>query len=347
MTQPSNRTTDNDPTLAVKLTLMAVSCLVTFGIGEGAVRLQNDSALPQLNIFTEVDYGVAFQSSASARVGGQGKDLFVVSTDTLGLRAAAAGDAPTGGCALVVGDSQPLGQGVDYEETFAARLTAAGVPTCNAGVPGYGVADALNSAEALLAPLDPETVVVVLNQANDWEDALEPITARYVVRGDWLVTLPEAETARGRFLQSPLSRSHLVFYLGWIVLKDWSPKERPAPDWMTAPAGQAGTTAAMVGAVDAFAARHPERRVLTVYLPVDVAASETRADDSPFGGWAAAHKPWTDTVLRDQVMAARPATVDLLPTLKGCDACFLDRDYHLSAEGHARVADALKPALSE
>ena len=341
------RTTDSEPSLAIKLGMMVVSCLVTLGVGEGAVRYQNDNALPQLNIFTEVDYGVAFQPSAHARVGGQGKDLFEVSTDTLGLRSASAGDAPMGGCVLVVGDSQPLGQGVDYAESFAARLTADGVPTCNAGVPGYGVADALASAEALLAPLDPPTVLVVLNQANDWEDALEPITARYVVRGDWLVTLPEAETARGRFLRSPLSRSHLIFYLGWIVLKDWAPSERPAPDWMTNPAGEAGRTGEMLGAVDAFAARHPDRRVITAFLPVDVAAEASRVSESPFGGWAKMHEPWADATLRDQVMAGRAATVDLLPTLKGCADCFLSRDYHLSSVGHERVAGALKAALAE
>ncbi len=230
---------------------------------------------------------------------------------------------------------------MDAAEAFAGEHL-------NAGVPGHGVADALARAEHLLSDGAPRGVLVVVNQANDWEEALQPAAERYAVVGGWLLQEPAASW----FWGTPLSRSHLLYFTGLLLAVEGPAALAGAsadpPRWLVAPQEMAPTSAAMGAAIVDFAAAHPGLDVRAAFLPVDVAAARSRRGASPFGSRLGGARPWEETTLRDQLIAALGGlpTVDLLPILKDRPAAFQDRDYHLSVEGHAQVAAALREALT-
>lgn len=169
------------------------------------------------------------------------------------------------------------------------------------------------------------------------------------LRGGWLIDAEDAAGARGAFLSSPLASTHLGFLLGHLALRDWSAATPPIPDWMSDPSKQRSKTLLIAKAIAAFAQSHPDTKVLPIYLPADVYASQGRADATPLAPHlsALATKPWEDTRLRDQVMVtlADFEPVDLTPALTESSA-FLEGDYHLSASGHRAVAAAIMDALA-
>jgi len=320
-----------------------VSIRVAFGVGstlvallaaEGVVRAADGNALPTLGLFATAEGGaITLRADASARLTRPDGTVYTITIDTNGLRA-----EPAAGRWLAVGDSQVLGMGVAGADTFSAH---AGLR--NAGVPGYGVADACARAEALLPILRPDGVLFVVNQANDWDEGLTPAASRLAVRGGWLVTAANADAASAWFWASPLSRMHLLYH-GWMRLSSASPLSETATlAGLGGAAPVAATTAALAGEIRSFAAAHPGIRTVAAFLPVDAATSSARAAVSLF---RVAGAPWTDTSLRDALRAdlGPVPLVDLLPALAAPDS-FLDGDYHLSAAGHERVATALAPAL--
>ena len=325
--------------LGLRLGVALVSLALTVGVAELLIRWADGGALPHLRLFHEEAGAITLLAEAAATLRRADGGTFTVATDAHGLRVGASA-RPGPGAPLVVGDSQVLGMGVSAEEAFPARLGAH-----NAGVPGHGLTDALARAEALLPALQPRALVVIINQANDWEDGTTPLTARMAVRGGWLIDRTRAEGPMGRlFWASPLSRSHLL-YLSSLLLRGPAPDAGP-PAWMADPAGQQPQSEALAAAVHAFAAAHPALPLTLAFLPVDVAAQEARVASSPFGAAARAVSlpPWSDRQLFDQLAAALgPAhpLVDLTPVLRAAPALFQEADYHLSAAGHAAVASAL------
>lgn len=329
--------------LGLRLGVALFSLALTLGVAEGLIRWADGGALPHLRLFTQVDGAITLQAASAATLRRADGGTFTVATDAHGLRVGAG--PPLGpGAPLVVGDSQVLGMGVSAEEAFPARLGAH-----NAGVPGHGLPDALAQAQALLASLQPRALVVVVNQANDWEDGTTPLTDRMAVRGGWLIDRQRAEGPMGRlFWGSPLSRSHLL-YLTSLLLRGPAPASGP-PAWMADPAGQQAQSASLAAAIRDFAAAHPALPLTVAFLPVDVAAQAARAETSPFGpaAQAASPPPWADRQLHDQLAAALGSAlplVDLTPALRADPALFLEADYHLSAAGHAAVAKALAAPL--
>jgi len=243
-----------------------------------------------------------------------------------------------------------MGNGVNDDAPFPALLTLDGHGVHNLGVPGYGIGDALWAATEHLDQHPAAGVIIIVNQMNDWEELDAPVGERYRVRGGWLVDEQDADTLRGQFLSSPLSRSHLVFLLGHLALKDWDAQPPPAPSWMTNPASMRDGTLLFASAIRAFADAHPKTRVLPVYLPADVYATQGRAESSPLSPHVAAltTPPWEDNRLRDQVMTAMAAfnPVDLSPVLNDASH-FLEGDYHLSESGHSAVASAISRAVAQ
>ncbi len=324
--------------LSVRVGFAVGSTLLALVLSEGVVRVADGGALPTLGLFaTAEDGAITLRAEASARLTRPDGTVYTIITDADGLRA-----EPAAGRWLAVGDSQVLGMGVAGDDTFAAR---AGLR--NAGVPGYGVADARARAEALLPILRPDGVLFVVNQANDWDEGVTPAASRLAVRGGWLVTAANAEGPGAWFWASPLSRMHLLYH-AWMRLST-----APAVSDVATLAGLRGaapvapTTAALAGEIRAFADAHPDVRTVAAFLPVDAATSAARAAVSLFRAPDAPGAPWADTSLRDALRADLGAVplVDLLPALAAPDS-FLDGDYHLSAAGHARVATALAPALA-
>ncbi len=105
MTEPERRPEEDEPTLAVKLVMFALSCLLTAAVAEGLVRYKDGGALPQLRAFATTAAGdIGLMPDTSGRVRLKRDRVFELHTDGLGLRADPAGPAAPGGW-LVVGDS--------------------------------------------------------------------------------------------------------------------------------------------------------------------------------------------------------------------------------------------------
>lgn len=326
---------------AARLGLAAFGLTLALGLGEVGTRGVTGGALPQLVGYTYADDGrIVLAEGIDAQVRRPDGGVWRARTGPHGMRARGPESAPVpgaGGGTLVVGDSQVFGSGVADDETFAARLGAH-----NAGVPGYGLIDALAQAEALVAALRPRTVLVVVDQANDWDDGAGRLDARYAVRGGWLLTRATAESSLGALWATPLGRSHL-HYLVQVRLGAGTGEQGAARPAFLAP--DPALTDAFAAHIRAFAAAHPDLRTVAVWLPVDAATSSARAPRSPFPLGDAT--PWADTPLRDALAAALSEVplLDLLDALRD-PAAFLDRDFHLSPAGHAAVAEAIARGLA-
>lgn len=335
------------PSLKTRIAIMGFSTVVTALACEGLIRIVDGNATPMIRLFEADESGhVGLQTSGRARIARANGQPWEINTDAAGRRISA---IPVSSQSwIAVGDSQVMGNGVSDEDNFPAQLMLDGSGVHNLGVPGYGIGDALWSATQHLDEHAAAGVIVVVNQMNDWEEVDRPVGERYRVRGGWLIDAEDADTARGRFLASPLSRSHLAFLIGHLALKDRSAAAPPAPNWMIDPVAMRHSTALFANAIKAFSDAHPGVRVLPVYLPADVYAAEGRADKSPLSPHLErlSVSPWNDTQLRDQVMTAMAEfePIDLTPVLSEA-AHFLEGDYHLSESGHKAVADAIRAAV--
>lgn len=324
-----------------KVGVMVGSVVLGLGLAELVVRAGSGGALPHLRLFEQDGDTVSLQQDRCADVRHAAGHVYAVCTGQRGLR-----NEQSHPTALVVGDSQVLGMGVPDDAPFAARAG-----WLNGGVPGHGVADALAHADVLLPGLPPTLpVVVVVNQANDWEEGLTRAGERYRVTGGLLLRTESASGLGSAFWSSPLSHLQLLSYIALLASAPRVAPDEAPPAWMSDPAGQAATSHALADAIDAFADRHPDRTVLAAFLPVDVAVDQERVEASPFGRYAGAvdPPPWADRQLHDQLRENldRARFIDLSETLAGTPGAFLDADYHLSEAGHAAVAPALQAALA-
>ena len=335
------------PSFKARVTILTLSSAITAGLCEGLVRLADGNATPMIRLFEQTDSGdIRLRPSDEARVSAPVGEPWEIRTNPSGHRDA--GTDLNDRAWIVVGDSQVMGNGVADHEPFPALLSVDGQSAHNLGVPGYGVGDALWAATRHLDQQPAEGVVVIINQMNDWEEVDAPVGERYAVRGGWLLKSKDAAGPRGHFLASPLSRSHLFFLIGHLLLRDWDTVEPPPPRWMTSPAEERENTIRIAAALTAFAKAHPETRIVPAYLPADVYATAERADDTPLpaSGWKDGPPPWEDRRLADQIMTALSDMdpIDLSPALGG-DEYFLKGDYHLSPEGHRAVARLIQARI--
>ncbi len=336
------------PSIKARIAIMTVSSLITAGVCEGVIRLADGNATPMIRLFAADGEHIRLKKNGMARIASPSGTPWEIHTNDDGHR------TPTQTVSaeswIAVGDSQVMGNGVNDDAPFPALLTLDGQGVHNLGVPGYGVGDSLWAATEHLDKHPANGVIVIINQMNDWDEVAAPVGSRYAERGGWLVDADDAETVRGRFLASPLSRSHLAFLLGHLALKDWSAPPPPAPQWLVDPVQMRHSTILIATAIRAFAEAHPNTRVLPVYLPADVYAAPDRADASPLSRHLTELDvpPWEDARLRDQVMTALADfdPVDLSPVLSEASH-FLEGDYHLSESGHAAVAEAIAQAVDK
>lgn len=348
----------SQPTAARGAVYAIVSTVLSLGVAEGVVRWADHGALPQIDCYEPLPAVSSGGSTAPATIrlqpgchrtlGRPDGGAWTLDVDVDGVRAPVAGP-PSPRPWLVVGDSQVLGMNVDVADTAVARLTAAGVPARGVGVPGHGVEDALGFAERLLRR-DERGVIVVVNGANDWTEVGLPVTGRYAVAGGWLVPPDRRDTVAGRFFASPLSASHLLTYGVVLAAHDWSqdPAEKRWTDspWGLPPAARATASARIGAAIAAFHAAHPALDLRVVLLPVDFSTSEARAG-VVLAAPHLADAPWRDPSPWAALAAALPPVpyLDLGPLLEQ-SADFLDGDYHLSPQGHGKMAVAVADWLA-
>jgi hypothetical protein len=342
----------SSPTPLPLRTRLVVAAL-SIGLGvvavEGLLQLASLGALPHLALFeSRLDGTIGLQADSSMALRRPDGGRYTVRTNAVGLRVEDGVGSVSPGVSpwLVVGDSQVLGMGVEAVDTFAARLGMR-----NAGVPGHGIADAVLEAERRVPDADPpvEGLVVVVNQANDWDEGLRTIGERYEVAHGRLIRRTATDGLGQRFWRSRLPTSQLLYYAAMVTTALTRPED-PAPEWLVDPAGQSAVSAELGGSLDALAQALAPTPVIVAFLPVDVATSEARVPNSPFGQHGVpGQPPWTDTSLRDQLQSELEhcGFVDLLPSLRDHPEAFLEHDYHLSPDGHRRVATTLAPLLTQ
>ncbi len=177
--------------LRLRLLIGLGSLLLGFALAEGMVRVADGGALPHLALFaTQPDGQVLLQAGARQRLRRLDGRITTVALDDQALRV---GAPPASGW-VAVGDSQVLGLGVEGAQAFPALAGMA-----NAGVPSHGVADAVARARDLSRNGYINGIVVVVNQANDWEEGLAPVAERFNVVGGRLLRV-ESTGAQARLL---------------------------------------------------------------------------------------------------------------------------------------------------
>ncbi|MCB9665489.1 MAG: hypothetical protein H6732_15360 [Alphaproteobacteria bacterium] len=333
---PADRPSPTSPWTGLATSLL--SLVLSLAVAEGIVRLADGGAFAQLRAFAaDAHDGVVMVEGAYAVRRPDGRHT-TVTLGPHGLRRTPPSDGPTW---LLLGDSQALGLGVADDEAMAAVATARGpVRVLPVAVPGYGVGDALRRAGSLLDALHPDGVLLLVNQANDWDEAGRPVETRYEVGGGWL--LPRSAPAWARsFFATPLSGSHLLHHAVVVLAADL---EAVPPVWTTDADATARATARLAADVQQFAAAHPGLPLRVAYLPLDATTSPERAAASPYA--ALLRGPTPDLLAALRTALPGHAVVDLTPAL-GDPSSFLEHDYHLSPEGHGRVAEVLVAALAE
>jgi hypothetical protein len=325
------------------LVLATISTVLSFGAAEGLVRLADGGVLGRLACFEQSGDRIGMAPGAWQSVSSP-SGAVEFSFDDRGFRQ----PSPDFNLRpwLVVGDSQVLGWGVSGDAAFPAVATALGVPMVNAGVPGHGVADALDLAAAHRHAVGG--VVVVVNQANDWAEAGAAVGSRYEVAGGWLLDRSRAGTVNRAFFASPLSRSHLLHYAFVALSAGLGSPEVGDPSGLLPPSESA--TAAIGSSIRQFRSHH-EVPLVVLFLPVDAAASEERASTGVFSAWldSSGAEPWRSTAHRDALRRAvgEQRVIDALEVLQKRPDAFLEGDYHLSEIGHELVAARLVLAVRD
>lgn len=340
--------------------LAAGSLVLALGAAEGLARLVHRGAHAHLDLYrADARYGVTLEPGGRARLRSRTGRVTEVAINRQGFRG---GEWPgeardvVPGRTLVLGDSQAFGYGVDWKDTFSARLPG---EVLNAAVPSWGPLEYLRALEALAPRYLPSRVVLVANAANDWFEAAVPNTRRTSAEDGWAVRArpdrPRPRAFPGRELL--LGRSHLALAVRRLFLRGDSDGE-PAPADAArtllrdvAKLRRAGAHRSrltpLVAAADRVCHAHGCRLVVAA-LPLDV-----QVDPAEWRKYRSAPADLSPTLvlLEDLVADARALGVDAIDLTGALRAAspgaFLPDDYHLSPRGHAAVAHALAPLVVE
>lgn len=219
--------------IVVALLQMVLGIALGLGIAEAVFHYRDDGAFPHLNVYeADAQLGARLRPGASQRVSFGGNPTTSVRINATGLRGAAL-PAPGPNEIIVLGDSQVFGLGVEEGATFSAQLAAqlAGRPgggmVVNAGIPTYGPLEYEAVAKRLLEQRHPNTVVYVVNFANDLFETERPNTTRHAVWDGWAV---RKETMPATVAQFPgrawlYGSSHAFF-----ALRKWTNAQGPERD---------------------------------------------------------------------------------------------------------------------
>lgn len=219
-----------------------------------------------------------------------------------------------------LGDSFTFGVGVEYADTFVARLERA-LPRARCfdfGVPGFGVGQMVLTLEHCAAAVRPDLVVLTFVE-NDLDRSLD--ASRY--RGDW-VAKPAFHLDGDRLVPGPLDPGPLRFLVRRSrLLEAWRRGVRSlARRW---PVGY----------------RWRLNRAL-----LERVRDDCRAAGVPLLVVHASRRPMP--VLTDELERLGIPFVDLAPSWPEDDsALYYPTDPHWTPAGHAFVAERLLPAVRE
>lgn len=195
-------------------------------LAEAVFWFRDDGAFPHVNFYRpDAELGVRLEPGATMRLGFQDNPVTDITVNASGFRGR---DWSAGtGEILVVGDSQVFGLGVNDGETMAAQLAEiTGRAVINGGVPTYGPREYTEVARELLASREIDTLVYVVNMANDFFESDRPNRERHAVWDGWAVRAELApETVRDFPGRAWLYGKSHSFY----ALRRWLHGEAPAP----------------------------------------------------------------------------------------------------------------------
>ncbi len=191
---------------------IAIGGLAGLLLTEAAFHVRDGSAFSNLHLYiSDARFGLRLTPSSSQSLAQPGKRTTTLRVNAQGFRGDEWPKPPdsttAGGAILLVGDATAFGIGVEQGETAAAILAKKTRRTVlNAGVPTYGPQEYLALTEELLRAQHPSTVVVFVNEADDWTERNQPSRDRVEVRDGWAV----AKTAPADPLPQLPGRSWLL-----------------------------------------------------------------------------------------------------------------------------------------
>lgn len=325
---------------------VAAGSLLALLLAEGALRLRWGASTVQLPLYAAHSWGIGLQAGASAEGRLPSGQRYPVHLDARGLRR----PASAGSAWLLVGDSLPFGLGVAGEETAAAAMTAAGLPTAAAGVPGYSLADALALAAHHAPP--PPGIVILPNAVDDDRQGAERLAEQHALAGGRLLRRGAPAWAHAVYAHPLLRHSQLTLegmrFLG-VLLQP--PTLSPRPRWVTDADGGFQAHADLGEMIRAFALDHPEMAVRVAWVPLPEVAAPDRQHPSPYGRVAQrGGERWRDDRAREGLRTGLDGGVPWLDLSEvfaqaGEDA-YLAGDTHLSPAGNALLADHLRGWLA-
>jgi hypothetical protein len=327
--------------LAVRVLALAALAVFLLAASEGSLRCAARGVLPQVGCWR--DDAFRLEPGCVQRVRGGERGSWTLRADADGFRRGE-GRGPW----LLVGDSQVFAQGVEEGETAAAVATRAGVGVRAVGLPGFGVVEALAAAAASLGGV--RGLVLAVDPANDWRDALLPMERRYLRVGGWLLQSSWEGSWSARVLASPLGRSQVVVQGLRLLAARRAADPRALrlfeSPWGLSPEERGRAEAGMTGAIRAFAAAHPGLDLRVLLLPLDFATGEARAREV-LAEEGLALRPWEDRALWAGLRTDLPP----LPVLDASALPWQPRDFqagdfHLSIAGQARLGAFLAAELA-
>lgn len=177
-----------------RLAVLLVGTAAALLIGEVALRLLRPTHSPiNFDLFYRTADGqVRLQPNARRQHVTQEWSV-AVETNSAGFRDVEAAPRPDQPVVLALGDSLTFGWGVEYDQSFLARLEAAlggptrGVRVIKAAVPGTGTTDHLALLRTLLPTTRVDAVLVSFYVGNDFNDVAEGGVAQFDVVDGLLV----------------------------------------------------------------------------------------------------------------------------------------------------------------
>ncbi|MFN7672521.1 MAG: SGNH/GDSL hydrolase family protein [Planctomycetota bacterium] len=339
--------------VGARLAVAAVTLLVALGLAEAALAVWTSRATPALyRLDDRLGWTHAPRVDRLVAVEGGGTARFC--TDARGLRATPHADARPAGRrrVLFVGDSFTEGSQVADDELFSRRLERElpGVECWNAGVGGYSTVQVLLALPDQLAAWQPDVVVLTVYD-NDLQDNLMPYFAGLgprpcaqldggVVR---VVPQPPAGTFERFLMPAPGALwlyEHSALYRTlhkhlWLPSRANALHALEGAERAALPLADQRTAMAQLLRQLAAAVRAQGAKLVVAAIPT---REQAKAGTCELHDWLAA-----------QCLDVQAPFRSLLPELAraGAANAYFAFDIHLTATGHAAVAEGLLSILRE
>jgi hypothetical protein len=326
------------------LALLLVSALLSVCLAEGLLRLVAPQPASWLDVYRRhpaLPFPALLPNVEREVDAGEGR--WTILTDADGLRIGRAPVAPGLPLALALGDSFTFGQGVQYEDSFVARLAQdpGGFRWRNAGHGGYGPQQYRQVLEYLLEQgLDPEILLVGIYLGNDFHDCVWDKDVP--VEGGVAGAEPGLRDALKRSLHLYRLLARGYHRLGLAPTSHAGSELYDSEAWSRPPLARAEPIfRAEIERIAAIAAQRGTP-LLVVVIPTQLSV------DSEAGRATPVAVDGTYPVRRVGAIldSLEIRWVDAMPALVDLEDAYFVHDGHLTRLGHRAVADLLAPEVA-